>query len=115
MPSWYNQSSRINAAVSAAGWSSQGCYGGSRRCWPGPARQFSWVTGSAAASTGSAYYSADQAGYVATGAKFKFAGGTVRLPDASHYARELGRVGVSIQLWDTRRPRRPRHCHRQYA
>jgi hypothetical protein len=73
------------------------------------------VTGSAAASTGSAYYSADQAGYVATGAKFKFAGGTVRLPDASHYARELGRVGVSIQLWDTRRPRRPRHCHRQYA
>jgi len=59
------------------------------------------VTGSAAASTGSAYYSADQAGYVATGAKFKFAGGTVRLPDASHYARELGRVGVSIQLWDT--------------
>lgn len=59
------------------------------------------VTGSAAASTGSTYYSPDQAGYVATGAKFKLAEATVRLPDASHYARELGRVGVSVQLWDT--------------
>jgi hypothetical protein len=58
------------------------------------------VTGSAAASTGSAYYSPDQAGYVATGANFKFVGGTVRLPDASHFSRELGHVGVSVQLWD---------------
>jgi hypothetical protein len=59
------------------------------------------VTGSVAASTGSAYYSPDQGGYVATGAKFKVAEATVRLPDASRYARELGRVGVSIQLWNT--------------
>src|SRR5262245_52622055 len=57
------------------------------------------VTSGAAASTGSAFYSPDQAGYAATGANFRYVEGTVRLPDASHYARELGRVGVSVQLW----------------
>ena len=57
------------------------------------------VTGTAAASTGRVYHSRGQAGYAATGARFKVAEVRVTLPDASHFARELGQVGFSVQLW----------------
>jgi len=57
--------------------------------------------GIAAASTGRSYYSRDQAGYAATGARFRVAEVHVTLPHASHYARELGQIGLSVQLWST--------------
>lgn len=57
------------------------------------------ATGIAAASTGPAYYSQGQAGYAATGAHFKVAEVHVTLPKASRYARELGQVGLGVQLW----------------
>jgi hypothetical protein len=59
------------------------------------------ATGTAAASTGPLYYSPDQAGYAATGAHFKVAEVHVTLPYASRFARELGRVGLGVQLWST--------------
>jgi len=45
------------------------------------------------------FYSPEQAGYAATGARFKVAEVRVKLPYASKFTRELGRVGVSVQLW----------------
>jgi len=57
------------------------------------------AAGAATASTGPVYYSPEQAGYAATGARFKVAEVRVKLPYASRFARELGRVGVSVQLW----------------
>lgn len=57
------------------------------------------ATETAAASTGGAYFSPDQAGYVVTGAHFKVAEVHVTLPYASRFARELGRVGLGVQLW----------------
>jgi len=57
------------------------------------------AAGTAAASTGPVFYSPEQAGYAATGARFKVAEVRVKLPYASKFARELGSVGVSVQLW----------------
>lgn len=59
------------------------------------------ATGAAAAGSGSAYYSPDQGGFAITGAHFKVAEVRVTLPDASHFAREIGRVGLGVQLWST--------------
>lgn len=57
------------------------------------------AAGTATAGTGPVFHSPEQAGYAATGARFKVAEVRVKLPYASHFARELGRVGVSVQLW----------------
>jgi len=57
------------------------------------------AAGSAAASTGRVYYSPEQAGYAATGAHFKVVEVNVKLPDAGRFAREIGRLRLSVQLW----------------
>jgi hypothetical protein len=57
------------------------------------------AAGSAAASTGPAKHSPAEAGYAATGARFKEAEISVRLPDASRFASEIGRLSFSVQLW----------------
>lgn len=57
------------------------------------------AAGTAAAGTGTVFYSPEQAGYAATGARFKVAEVRVKLPYASSFTRELGRVGFSVQLW----------------
>jgi hypothetical protein len=57
------------------------------------------AAGSAAASTGPAKHSPAEAGYAATGARFKEAEINVRLPDASRFASEIGRLSFSVQLW----------------
>jgi hypothetical protein len=59
------------------------------------------ATGTAAAGTGTAYHSPDQAGFAVTGAHFKVAEVRVKLPYASHYAREIGQVGLGVQLWSS--------------
>ncbi len=57
------------------------------------------LAGPAAAAIGQIYYSPEQAGYAATGARFQYVQSTVRLPDASAFASEVGGFGVSVQLW----------------
>lgn len=57
---------------------------------------------SAWAKSGSQVYSADQVGYAATGAKFSGSEIQVKLPSVSNYAREVGQVGISVQLWSKR-------------
>jgi hypothetical protein len=57
------------------------------------------LAGAATASTGPVFHSPEQAGYAATGARFKVAEVRVKLPYASKFTRELGRVGVSVQFW----------------
>ena len=56
------------------------------------------LAGSAAASTGGAYYAPDQAGYTATGAHFKEVSVNAWLPDASRFSREIGRLGLSLEM-----------------
>jgi hypothetical protein len=56
----------------------------------------------AAARTGRTVYAPDQVGYAATGASFQSAEEHFTLPDAGRYARELGWLGLSVQLWSSR-------------
>lgn len=58
-------------------------------------------SGTAAASTGSAIDTPGQAGYAVTGAHFIYAASWVRLPDASKFASELGRLSVTVQFWNS--------------
>jgi len=55
--------------------------------------------GDAAADTGPRVSSADQAGFSATGARFYGVEIWAKLPDAGRFSGQLGRVGVSVQLW----------------
>ncbi len=59
------------------------------------------VAGSAAASAGPTFNSPEQAGYAATGAHFKEVDVWAKLPDAARFAREIGRLSLSVQLWDS--------------
>ena len=56
------------------------------------------AAGSATAGTGPAYYSPAQAGYAATGAYFRNVEVNAWLPEASRFAREIGRLGFSVQM-----------------
>jgi hypothetical protein len=56
------------------------------------------LAGSAVGSTGRTDYSAGQAGYAAAGARFKETEVDVKLPDASRFADEIGRLSLSVQL-----------------
>jgi hypothetical protein len=58
--------------------------------------------GDALASTHPAFFSSDQAGYAVTGGKFIETEVWARLPDASRFSREVGRVGASIELSNKR-------------
>lgn len=51
------------------------------------------------ASTGTTTYTTEQAGYAATGANFKVGEYRVTLPNPAKYAKILGRIGFSVQLW----------------
>jgi hypothetical protein len=57
--------------------------------------------GTAGASTGSVYSSRNQLGYAITGARFKVAEVHGTLPYASHYTKEIGQVGLGVQLWSS--------------
>ncbi len=46
-------------------------------------------------------YAADQVGYVATGAKFIASEIQVKLPNPARVAGEVGRIGISVQLWSS--------------
>jgi hypothetical protein len=54
----------------------------------------------ALASTGPTYFSSDQAGYAVAGSGFNETEIWVTLPDAARFSRELGSVGISLQLWN---------------
>jgi len=56
----------------------------------------------ALASTGPALRSTEQAGYSVTGAHFELVESWMKLPEASRFAREIGRLSVSAQLWTKR-------------
>jgi hypothetical protein len=58
------------------------------------------VAGRADAATGPAYNSQAEAGYAATGPHLVYAGAHITLPDASRFARYLGRVEFGDQLWN---------------
>jgi hypothetical protein len=51
------------------------------------------------ARTGVPGYSISDSGYSLTGDAFIDVGVPVKLPNAAHFAHEVGRVGVSLQLW----------------
>ena len=53
----------------------------------------------AGAVIGATVASPEQAGFAATGAQFRFVQESFTLPDASHFASEIGRFGLSVQLW----------------
>lgn len=59
-----------------------------------------FVAGRADAATGSAYNSPAEAGYAASGGHLIYAGAHITFPNASLFARELGRVEFGVQLWN---------------
>jgi hypothetical protein len=58
--------------------------------------------GAASASTGPAVRTPREVGYTVTGAHFTLATSWLRLPDASRFASELGRLGVTAQFWSSK-------------
>jgi hypothetical protein len=59
-------------------------------------------TAPAYAKTSPAEYSSDQVGYAATGANFLSVEINATMPRASQFARYVGRIGLSVQLWSAR-------------
>jgi hypothetical protein len=57
------------------------------------------AAGAASAVTAPGFGSPEQAGFAADGAQFRYVQTAVTLPDASKFASEIGRFGVSVQLW----------------
>ncbi len=55
--------------------------------------------GTAVASSGPAIYASEQAGYAVTGAHFQSITTTFKLPDASQFAKNIGTMTDSVQLW----------------
>ena len=59
----------------------------------------SGAAGTAVASSGPAIYASEQAGYAVTGAHFQNITTTFKLPDASQFAKNIGTMTDSVQLW----------------
>lgn len=57
------------------------------------------IAGSAAAGIGPLDYSAAQTGYAVTGGLFSTVESNVKLPDPGRFAGQIGRLGLSVQLW----------------
>lgn len=57
------------------------------------------AAGTAQAATGPAIYASEQAGYAVTGAHFRNITTTFKLPDASRFAKNIGTMTDSVQLW----------------